>query len=247
MSSVAEPVLPAARDRSLPADPRRVRGPGLRAKKTRGREACCAPEIVRSTGTRSSSTNRARAAVNGRVVLQRVVDGERVAREDIRRRTGVAQRSRGSIAALPKIEATSGPAASPATSRIRLICWYSPVDEQPEPDEDVAPDPRASRSGAARPEAARTRRAILPKTSVTGAADEAFRSMLYRCRLCPVDQRVQLAAGRVGDHEGTRSRSTRSRMIASAAPNSPAWRNDLPTTRWARTGTASVLTSSGTT
>ena len=46
---------------------------------------------------------------------------------------------------------------------------------------------------------------------------------------------------------GTRRRSTISRMIASAAPNSPAWRNDLPTTRWASTGTASDLISSGTT
>ena len=38
-----------------------------------------------------------------------------------------------------------------------------------------------------------------------------------------------------------------SRITASAAWNSPACRNDLPTTRCDRTGTASDLTSSGTT
>src|SRR5262249_8340223 len=50
-----------------------------------------------------------------------------------------------------------------------------------------------------------------------------------------------------GRQVGTFARSTMSRTMASAAPNSPAWRNDLPSTRWARTGTASPLTSSGTT
>ncbi len=48
-------------------------------------------------------------------------------------------------------------------------------------------------------------------------------------------------------HEGTRIRSSRSRMIASLAANSPACKNDLPTIRWARTGQASTLMSSGTT
>ena len=61
------------------------------------------------------------------VVLERVVEVERVAREDVgghpARRPGACR----SIAALAKIEPTIGPAASPATSRIRLICWCSPV------------------------------------------------------------------------------------------------------------------------
>ena len=57
------------------------------------------------------------------LVLQDVVDRQRLVGKDVGAGHGVRSRARRIIAALMKIDAAIGPAASPAVSNTRLLCW----------------------------------------------------------------------------------------------------------------------------
>ena len=193
--------------------------PATRAKKTRG-VTPTAPETERSTGTSESSRKSASAAIPAPAVFQRVVDDQRIARKHVGRDPPQhAQPAQHRAATEDRGQERARRQREDQQDQVDLL--LEPRDQEQDSHAEIDEALAGQDLPFRRPDGAEHPSGPVPEPAARLPRARFARRRSSLAILLPDAQptdRGELAAS----HVGTRMRSTMSRMIASAAPNSPA-------------------------